>query len=169
MAGVCPDLPDIKGDPIMNTDFIITAAAVVAVIFLAVWRFSSGNYGRILPNNEITAAYNAHHSDPQCSYFISGPDDFPNAIMGLNKAFTLDNDLWKGIDPTQEKIKNLVDNMTHRAAERNEFLQGYAVLDEKGHTIGNWFSLPGLDIAIKRSGERNFMITTPSIEPRIQR
>lgn len=153
----------------MNTDFILTALAIAAVIVLAVWRFSTGNYGRLSPDNGITAAYNAHHSDPQCSYFISGPDDFPNAIMGLDKAFTLDNDLWKGIDPPQGKIKNLVDNMTLRAAERNAFLQGYAMLDEKGHKIGNFFSLPGLDIAIKRSGERSFTITTPSIESGHQR
>lgn len=153
----------------MNTDFILTAIAIAAVVILGVWRFSSGSYGKLSPDNEITAAYNAYHSDPQCSYFISGPADFPHAVMGLDKAFTLDNDLWKGIDPTPETIKNLVDNMTLRAAERNEFLQGYAMLDEKGHKIGNWFSLLGLDIAIKRSGERSFMITTPPIEPRHQR
>lgn len=62
----------------MNTDFIITAIAVAAVIVLAFWRFSSGNYGRLSPSREVAAAYRAHHVDPDRNYYISGPAAFPS-------------------------------------------------------------------------------------------
>jgi len=148
----------------MSTDFIITATAVAAVIVLAFWRFSRGNYGRLSPNSEVAAAYRAYHVDPDRNYYISGPAAFPNAILGLDKSLILDSDLWKGIDPTPDKMKDLVENMILRAAETFQLLQGYDVIDEKGRKAGDWFSLPGIDIMIRRAGENSFIISTPPIE-----
>jgi len=148
----------------MDTDFIIMAIAIAAVIVLAFWRFSSGNYGRLSPSSEVAAAYEAYHVAPDRNYFISGPDDFPNAILGLDKSLTLAPDLWKSIDPTPGKMKELVENMKMRTAETFQQLQGYDVLDERGRKAGDWFSLPGLDIMIKSAGEKSFIISTPPIE-----
>ncbi|MBW6485260.1 MAG: hypothetical protein K0B01_03805 [Syntrophobacterales bacterium] len=148
----------------MNTDFIIMAIAVVIVIVLAFWRFSSGNYGSLAPNSEVAAAYTTYHIDPDRNYYVSGPAAFPNAILGLDKSLTLDSDLWKRIEPTPDKMKDLVENMTMRAAETFQSLQGYDVIDEKGRKTGNWFSLPGIDIMIRRTGENSFSISTPAIE-----
>lgn len=153
----------------MNTDYIITAGAIVAVVVLAVWRFAGWNYGRLSPSDGITADFKAYRVNPDCHYFISGSDDFPNAIMGLNKPLTLDSDLWKRIEPAPANIRNLVDNMGMRAAEGNQFLQGYDILDDNGHRVGSWFSLPGLDIMIKKTGDNRFAVTTPPIETWPQR
>jgi hypothetical protein len=153
----------------MNTDYILTAMAIFTVIVLAVWRFAGGSYGRLSPSDGATADFKAYRVHPNRHYFISGSDDFPNAIMALNESTALESDLWKAIEPASANIKDLVDNMGMRAAEKNQSLQGCDILDDKGHTVGSWFSLPGLDIMIKKTGDNRFAITTPPIETWQQR
>ena len=41
-------------------------------------------------------------------------------------------------------------------------LAAAAVYDEKGGRIGNWFSLPGLNVVIRITGEHRVAISTPS-------
>jgi hypothetical protein len=153
----------------MNTNIIVTGIAILAVLVILVWRFSTGAYGKLTPSDQASTAWRSYGIDPDCNYFISGSDDFPNAIMGLSKSLTLDSDLWKRIEPAPAIIRDLVDNMGMRAAEGNQFLQGCDILDDKGRRVGSWFSLPGLDIMIKKTGDNRFAISTPPIETWPQR
>jgi len=41
-------------------------------------------------------------------YYISGSDEYPNALMGLNKKYTLDSAFWKKIDPSPLRFRELV-------------------------------------------------------------
>ena len=146
----------------INVDIIVTGAAIAAVLILLLWRLSSGAYGKLSPSSEVTLSYKSYHVDPDSNYYISGSDDFPNAVIGIDKSVTLDSDLWKGINPTPESMKSLIGNMSLRAAEKTQSLQGYDILDDKGRKIGSWFSPPGMDVMIKSSKEGGVMITTPS-------
>jgi hypothetical protein len=46
------------------------------------------NYGQINPSNDVTGAFEAYQVNPQYRYYVSGPHINPNAIMGLDRAFS---------------------------------------------------------------------------------
>jgi hypothetical protein len=151
-----------------DMDIIVIGAAIAALVILLLWRLSSGAYGRLSPSNDVTLSYQSYQVDPDSNYYISGPDDFPHAVLGINKSVTLDSDLWKVFDAKPERMKSLVENMSLLAAQKIQSLQGYDILDDRGRKIGNLFSPLGVDVMIKASKEGSIIITTPSPPTHLQ-
>src|SRR3989304_8682881 len=103
--------------------FVMTSAVGCATLYK--------DYGKIEPNAEVTHSIERYQIDPDLNYYISGSTSLPNAIMGLNKSYTLDSDLWKKIEMAPAVIKNLVSNMQSRAMGFSGHLQGFVILDDK--------------------------------------
>jgi hypothetical protein len=59
---------------------------------------SGKNFGKFLPNADVTAAFNKSEINPDYNYYITGSDAFPRSILGLNKAYIFDSDLWKKVE-----------------------------------------------------------------------
>ena len=148
----------------MSMQILITVLAVAATLFIAYWRFSCGCYGKLRPSSEATVAYESFRVDSGRNYYSSGPDPYPNAIMGMNKSRAVVSDLWKKQDLTAEGMKRLVENMRARAMEQGASLHGFDILDEKGVKIGDWFSIPGLNIMIRTEGENRVVVSTPPLD-----
>ena len=144
--------------------FFLLASIAWAILSSAGCKSLYKDYGTIVPNKEVTQAFEIYQIDPDLNYYISGPDMFPNAIMGLNKAYTLDNDLWKKIEMTPEVFRNLVGNMQTRASELSRFQHGFAILDDKGRQIGIWYSPLDAGAVIKIQDERTVIIHTPPLD-----
>jgi hypothetical protein len=134
---------------------------VLAGLILAVWRFSSGRYGKLRPSREATNAYESFRVDPARTYYSSGSYIYPNALMGIDKSWVLESDLWKKRELTGEGMKELVLNMQSRAQEQMAMLHGFEMIDDKGGKIGDWFSILGLNIMVKVTGEKRVVVTTP--------
>jgi hypothetical protein len=98
-------------------------------------------YGSFEPNEGIRQAFEAYRVNPELNYYTSGSDVYPNAIMGLNKRYTLDTPLWKQVDMTPEKLRDTVQGMQQKADELNLSLQGWSLRDEGGQEIGVWYSV----------------------------
>jgi hypothetical protein len=148
----------------MDTELLIVAVPVaLAAVILAVWRFSGGRYGKLRPSSEVSAAYVSFRVDPLKNYYISGPDAWPNAIMGIDRSWALEPGLWKKTEMTSGGMKALVQGMQARAMERMASLNGFAILDGRGGVIGDWFSVPGLNIVVRATGDRRVEIATPPV------
>jgi hypothetical protein len=143
---------------------IVLGLAVLAGIILAVWRFSGGRYGKRRPSAEATAAYESFQVDPGKDYYVSGPDAWPNAIMGIDHVWAFESDLWKKRELTAEGMRALVQGMQAKSLERMTTLQGFDILDEKGARIGDWFSVMGLTITIRVIGDGKVEIDTPPVD-----
>jgi hypothetical protein len=148
----------------MDVKILITMVAAVIVLLLIVWRFSGGRCGELRPSREATHAFEAFRVDPGKEYYLSGPDVYPNAIIGIDKSRTLETDLWKKRDLTGDGMKELVGNMRSRAMEHMTFPKGFDILDDRGAKIGEWFSLPGMSIVIRLKGEDRVSISTPPLD-----
>lgn len=142
---------------------IILFMAILAAVVLAT-RLRGGRYGRLLPTREATEAFESFRVDPGKQYYTSGPDSYPNALMGINKYWSLESGLWKKRDLADSEMKGLVLNMQRKAMEHTNFLQGFDVLDDRGWKLGDWYSVMGLHITIKIQAEKRISITTPSPE-----
>lgn len=100
-----------------------------------------GRYGNIFPDGQVSKDFEAFKIDPGMNYYYSGPDLYPNALIGLKKEYVLDSDLWKPIKPTPESFRDMILHMQEKAREYREFQFGFTMYDDKGKPIGVWYSI----------------------------
>jgi len=142
---------------------IVVGSLVIALITIIIWRFGD-SYGKIRPSREVTTAYECFRVDPNLNYYISGSDTYPNAIIGIDKTWTLESDLWKKKDLIAQSMKELVQNMQSKSMEQFSMLHGFDIFDNRGRKIGNWFSIMGLTMIVEIAGERRVIVYTPPID-----
>jgi len=122
------------------------------------------NYGTIIPDPDAAAAFENYRLAADFNYYISGSDVYPNALMGLQKAFSLDSDLWKKIEPTPQEFKETIQNMQKKALSINQTPHGFVILDDKGARVGIWYSILSAKTAIQIKGNGKVMIFTPDLD-----
>ncbi len=142
---------------------IALVITVIVLIILAIWR-SRVRYGKIRPSRDVTAAYGRFRVDPNLNYYISGSDVYPNAIIGIDKAWTLESDLWKKKDLNSQNMKELVQNMRAKSEERTLTLHGFDIFDNRGRKIGDWFSIMGVIMTVEITGEKKVIVHTPPVD-----
>ena len=119
------------------------------------------DYGRLVPRSEVTEAFNRYEIKPETNYYFSGSDVWPDAIIGVNKAYTLDSTLWRKITATPAVLKNLVSGMKSRPTS-DTAIRRFAILDNKGRQIGSWFSsLASAHTYVRMVNEKAVEIRTP--------
>lgn len=117
------------------------------------------NYGTIVPSSDVLQAFDNNQIDPNLNYYFVGSELWPNAIIGVNNAYTLDSTSWKKIVATPEVFKKLISGMKSRPDTSS--LYGFAILDNKGRQIGVWYSMMGVIGSVKMESERIVYISTP--------
>lgn len=121
------------------------------------------DFGKIVPDNDVTNAFTKFQIDSNFKYYISGSDVYPTSILGLNKVYTLDTDVWKEMEMTPKIFNELVTHMQIRLIECClQYQQGYAILDNKGNKIGIWYSMLSGSIAVQMKGNNKVTIYPPS-------
>jgi hypothetical protein len=123
------------------------------------------NYGRIDPSSETTRAFESYQVNPEFRYYISGSDLYPNALMGLNRAYRLDpRTLWKEVTMTPEKMKVIVEDMKTKAFEFHQFQHGFEMTDDTGRPIGVWYSILTARTFLHREENGAVRIDTPALD-----
>ncbi len=148
----------------MNVQLIIILLIGILAVIILVTRLAGGRYGKLYPGQNVPGSDAPFRVDPEKHYYVSGPDLYPNALLGLNKDWVLKSDLWKKRELDDVGIKELVLNMQDRAMEKSLFLHEFDVLDDRGMKIGDWYSIMGLHIVIKILDEKKVSITTPPLD-----
>ena len=83
------------------------------------------NYGRFNPSDAVTQAFATFQVNKDFRYYITGPDLNPNALMGLHRSYRLDpSSLWREVQMTPEKMKEIVEGMNTKALHSARFSKG---------------------------------------------
>jgi hypothetical protein len=124
------------------------------------------NYGSIVPDGRVTDAFDKYQVNQNYNYYYSGSEVYPSALIGLDKAYALDSDLWKKLDMTPAKLREIVTYMKDKAAtvNFNVPLHGFAMLDDKGKKIGVWYSILEAKTSLKMEDSHTVIIVTPDID-----
>jgi hypothetical protein len=138
---------------------IITCAALISCA--AVNTALTKDWGKIVPANEVKIFFETYQVSPDLNYYISGSDVYPNAILGLNKAYILDSTLWKKIELTEDLLQVLVTDMKSRALNSGINQFGFAVLDNQGKQIGIWYSILFATAPVQMKEDKKIIIYTP--------
>jgi len=152
-------------DPQMNTQLLTAIGIIlVALIIIILWRTADAPYGKIRPSQKVTEAYERYEVDGNLVYYISGSENYPNAIIGIEKTWNLDLGLWKPMEFSPGNMKELVQNMLNKAAFRRMNLHGFDILDNRGEKIGNCFSVLNAVTTVKITGEKTVAVYTPPLD-----
>lgn len=146
-----------------KTFLIVVIALFIGFIVFFVSR-SGENYGMLKPSEEATSHYQSCRLVPDHDYWFSGPESSPLAIIGVERRFRFDTaGHWMRVDG-EEAMKRLVTGMQSRALKMNRNLGGFEMVDQRGERIGEWYSAPGIQAVIKRTGIDSVEIYPPSTE-----
>jgi hypothetical protein len=125
----------------------------------------SGNYGRFNPSDQVYQAFTTFQVNKDFRYYISGPDLNPNALMGLHRSYHLDPEsLWREVQMTPEKMKEIVQGMDAKASMQNEYQKGFELVDNNGRPIGVWYSLVRARTFLRIGDDGTVRIDTPALE-----
>ena len=120
------------------------------------------NWGSIRPDTDATNDFEKFQINANLNYYISGSDVYPTSILGLNKAYTLDTDLWKKIEMTPEIFSELVTNMRTRSIQCcGQTMHGFYIFDNKNNKIGVWYSLISGSIVVQMKEDSKVIIFPP--------
>jgi hypothetical protein len=123
------------------------------------------NYGRFNPSDEAMQAFATYQVNKDFRYYISGSDLYPNALMGLRRSHRLDPEtLWKEVQMTPEKMKEIVEHMNTKAENQREYQKGVELLDNNGRPIGVWYSLARARTFLHIREDGTVRIDTPDLD-----
>ena len=131
-------------------------------VFMSTMLACTQNYGRLISSSEVTAKFKRFEVDENLNYFLFGQQVNPTAIIGLNKDYTLESDLWQRLDFDTISLQSLVDRM---AGGNSTNRSGSFILDPDGNRIGVWFAGGG-GATIKMAGEKRIAYISPTVRVR---
>lgn len=147
-----------------KTVFIVVIAVFIGLIALLVSR-SGENHGLLRPSGTATENFQASRMVSGLGYWFSGPESHPVAIIGVEERFRFDSaGYWARVDG-EDALKRLVAGMRSQALPLNQDLRGFEMVDRRGERIGEWYSAPGIQAVITRTGIDSVEIYPPSSEP----
>lgn len=120
-------------------------------------------YGSLQASESATRAYEQYELDPDLKYYISGPDVYPRAVIGIDRRLLLDSDLWKQRDFDPETFRETVLNMQSRALSTMQLLHGFEILDQQGRRIGTWFSTLDTRTTVKMLADNRVRVDPPPL------
>ncbi len=144
--------------------FTAIGVLVAALAIILLWRTADGRYGKIQPSREATEAYEQFRAEDHLAYYVSGSDVYPTAIIGIDRTWTLNSDLWRPRDLSGGKMKELVQNMREKSAIRQSTLFGFDLFDHRGENIGSCYSTLDAVTIVKITGERTVVVYTPPVD-----
>jgi len=159
----------LKGDREMHKHWKINLYLMCILIVLPSVGHASTlfkNYGKIIPDVNVTKTFETYQINPNYNYYISGSDTYPNAILGLDKAYNLEPDLWKRVDMTPQKLRELVTDMQSkvRSVTIRLSLKGFSLFDGNGKQIGTWYSIITAITSLKMKDDRTVVVITPDVD-----
>jgi len=100
------------------------------------------DYGRLQPSSAVTAIFKTDRVLPDYKYYYAGPDGWPDAIIAVNKEFTLVSDQWTAFEPSPQRLRNLTDYaQSLYGTDAHHYPYGYKILAPDGRQVGIWYSI----------------------------
>jgi hypothetical protein len=144
----------------------LLSTAISVILLYSIWGCAgySKGYGAINRDQNVTRSLEAFEVNPNFRYYYSGAEMYPNALMGLDKKFKLEPDLWKKMKTTPEDFKDTIEQMQTKALTLGDYQVGCAILDNLGRRIGVWYSLREAVTSVKMIDDHTVLIYTPPLD-----
>jgi len=118
------------------------ARGLILLVIIFALSACAGNYGRVQKNGKVDQIFTTYQVLDDHRYYISGPENLPEAILGVQQDYTLETTQWTRVLPTEQQLKEWVDGLDfyfHDFPHHNPY--GYVILDPSGRQVGIWYSI----------------------------
>ena len=113
---------------------------LVAVAFM-VSCAGTGNHGKLVHNDKVKKAFETYQIPPNHTYYYSGPDAFPRAIIGIRNEYHLESKFWKPVDLTKTQLKRWLEMGGRSRDDYYPNKNGADILAPDGGKIGIWYAV----------------------------
>ncbi len=96
---------------------------------------SMASYGRFKQSGEVEKIFKSGRVLMDHEYYYSGSITRPDAVMGIQKGYALEDEYWSKADEIQKYLKFWVEQMS-----RDWLVKGYGILAPDGKQLGIYFS-----------------------------
>lgn len=121
-----------------ETDRGHMARWVVIFLIPALFAGCFANYGKYRLSRDVAKMFETLQVPGEYKYYYAGSDKDPDALMGLHRDYTLNNDLWKETEMDIKQLRNWIDEIN-----LNGYLNradGRYILDPNNKIIGIYYS-----------------------------
>lgn len=108
----------------------------------------------------INDALEAYHPLPGYTYYYSGPEDFPLAILGIRPEYRLKQGFWKPVELTEKRLRGWMEVIDNPHRNLQTRYHGKVIRTPKGEEIGIWYS-PQEWSTVRLGVDREVEIHTP--------
>ena len=88
----------------------------------------------------INAALESYHPLPGYTYYYSGPEDFPLAILGIRPEYHLKKEFWIPVELTEKKLRGWMEVIDNPHRNLQTRYHGKIIRTAEGEEIGIWYS-----------------------------
>ena len=108
----------------------------------------------------INEALEAYRPLPGYTYYYSGPEDFPLAILGIRPEYRLKQGFWKPVELTAKRLQGWMEVIDNPHRNLQTRYHGKVIRTQAGEEIGIWYS-PQEWSTIRLGADREVEIHTP--------
>lgn len=132
---------------------------IVALSVIAVGCASGGSHFKRAVS--VADTFEQYELIPGYQYYISGGEYKPVAIVALRDGYELTTAHWRKVYPDREQLRKWIDRMRMQpGAEFNMEPNGARILNQKGDSIGAWYSVWATPL-LKFQSEKTIAISRP--------
>jgi len=122
---------------------------------------AAGPYGTLQPSTELERTFESYQVLADHTYYYSGAEAAPDAILGIKQGYNLESQLWQPVEMTEDKLRQMVSRMYEADfLVRSSPFAAY-ILNPAGERIGIWYSRV-INTTVKLQ-DHQVMVNTPDI------
>ncbi len=101
----------------------------------------TGNYGKLVPDDNVKKTFETYQLPPDYTYYYSGPDAMPKALIGIQNDFHLESKFWKPVELTHKQLKRWFEKGGISRRDYDLSRNGAEILAPDGRQIGIWYAM----------------------------
>ena len=143
--------------------YSLFATYVLLLIFLLSGCAAPQNQGRIIRSDEVNHMVESGIVLPGHTYYYTGPEIEPDAIIAIANSYTLKSKYWIKVENVSESLHDwnrIIDN-AYRYRYRNVY-EGSWIITPGGNKAGFWYSKYGHSV-IHFPDDSSIIIYTPFV------
>ena len=121
-----------------------TTVLLAVIMMAAIAGCAAGSGARLDRSQEVFDGFMAGTVLTGYTYYTTGMENNPDAILGIKGGTTLKTERWKERKMTGQLLKQMVGEMNSAYGAVGAGLLGSAVLNDQGEQIGVWYSPVGM-------------------------
>jgi hypothetical protein len=108
----------------------------------------------------INEALESYRPLPGYTYYYSGPEEFPLAILGIRPEYRLKKGFWIPVELTEKKLRRWMETIDNPHRNLRTRYHGKVIRTAEGEEIGIWYS-PQEWSTVRLGADREVEIHTP--------